>query len=368
MSQDYYDILNIGRQSSAEEIKTAYRKLAMKHHPDRNQGKADSEEAFKKINEAYTVLSDPQKRQQYDQVGHANYANMGQDNHASHGNGDFGDIFSAFSDIFGGSHKQQQSGSDLLYKLDLTLEEVLTGTVREIQFHHDVACDACQGNGADPGHKPKQCHSCRGSGSINISQGFLAMKHSCPTCQGRGKIITVACKQCRAQGIVSKQCTLSINIPKGVDNNVRLCVSGEGNGIATGRPGDLFIEIHIKPHSIFKRQTLDLYTDIPIPFSTAVFGGDVKIVGINGHTYSLSIPPETQSNSVFRMRHKGVETDKGQKGDMLIKVIVETPVKLNNEQKAALKYFDQMMTNNEIYPKQSTWLHQIEQFIARIKG
>ena len=370
MSQkDYYDILGVSRSASSDDIKKSYRKLAMKYHPDRNKDNPEAEATFKKIGEAYAVLSDTEKRQQYDHMGHQSYTNMGQNGGHSHqGFSDFSDIFGSFSDIFGGSSRQS-TGSDLLYAIEITLEESLTGTTKEIQFQRQATCHPCKGSGAEPGHSPKNCTSCQGSGYINISQGFIAIKHPCPSCHGRGSIITVNCRNCRGKGIIKEPRTLNIEIPKGLDQGDRIRMHKEGEAGAHGQaPGDLYIEIHLKPHDIFKRHGMDLYADIPMPYITAVMGGEVKVVGINGNTYSLTIPPETQSNTVFRMRQKGVENARGQKGDMLLKVIVETPVKLTSTQKDALKNFEESLTLASSYPKQSAWLSHIEKFIKHIRG
>ena len=370
MSQkDYYDILDVKRSASAEDIKKSYRKLAMKHHPDRNPNDPKAEAAFKEISEAYNVLSDTEKKQQYDHVGHQAYTNMGQNGgHSSQGFSDFSDIFGSFSDIFGGGSRQS-SGNDLLYSLEITLEQSLTGTHKEIQFQRQAACSPCKGSGAEPGHTPKGCSSCQGSGYINISQGFIAIKHPCPTCHGRGSVITVQCRQCRGKGLVKESRQLHIDIPKGIDHGDRMRVQGEGEAGAHGQShGDLYVEIHIKPHDMFKRQGMDLYADIPISYITAVLGGEAKVVGIHGTTYSLTIPPETQSNTVFRMRHKGVENTRGQKCDMLLKVIIETPIKLTSTQKEALKNFETTLAAPSAYPKQNAWLSHIEKFIKHIKG
>lgn len=371
MSQkDYYDVLGVNKQASQDEIKTSYRKLAMKYHPDRNSGNPEAEEKFKKIGEAYAVLSDQQKRQQYDHAGHQNYTNMSQNGGGgSHHHADFSDIFGAFSDIFGGSSRHtNSSGNDLLYALELTLEEVLLGVKKEIQYQRQSQCSPCHGQGSEPGHAPKACQSCHGSGYISISQGFIAMKHPCPTCNGQGKIITSPCKKCRGKGLVKESRTVRLDIPKGIDHGERMRVRGEGEaGPNGGAHGDLYVEMHIKPHSVFKRQGLDLFTDIPIPFVTAALGGEVKVAGTSGSIYSLTIPAETQSHTTFRMRHKGIVNEKGQKGDLLVKVMVETPVKLSQEQKELLKQFEKASFVSNT-PKHNSFWKQIENFISRMKS
>lgn len=371
MSQkDYYSVLGVTSGASPDEIKKSYRKLAMKYHPDRNKDNASAEEKFKQINEANSVLSDMEKRQQYDQMGHQNYTNMGQSGgHGGQTHADFNDIFGAFSDIFGGSSRQSRnSGSDLLYVIELTLEETLRGIKKDIQYQRQNQCPPCHGNGAEPGHAPQACHSCHGSGHINVSQGFIAIKHPCPTCNGHGKIITVACKKCRGKGLVKENKSLSIDIPKGVDHGDRIRMSGAGEASAGGgQHGDLYIEIHVKPHDVFKRQGLDLYIDNPISFVTAALGGEAKIAGTSGSIYSLTIPAETQSHTVFRMRHKGVVNAKGQKGDLLVKIMIETPVKLSKEQKDILKQFDSASFTSNKPKANACWKH-IEQFIKRMKS
>lgn len=371
MSKDYYDILGINRNASQDDVKKAYRKLAMKHHPDRNKDNPNAEVEFKKINEANSVLSDASKRQQYDQMGHQNFTNMGQNGghsgHAQHG--DFSDIFGAFSDIFGGSSRQaKNNGNDLLYVIELTFEESLLGLKKEIQYQRQNRCAPCHGNGAEPGHTPKPCQSCHGSGHINISQGFIAIKHPCPTCNGQGKIISVYCKKCRGKGLVKENRKVQIDIPKGMDQGDRIRIRGEGEaGPQGGSHGDLYVEIHIKPHEVFKRQGLDLYTESPISIVTAALGGEIKVAGTSGSLYSLTIPAGTQSHTVFRMRQKGITNSKGQTGDLLIKAIVETPVKLSHEQKTLLKQFESssFVSNG---PKQNAFWSHIEAFVKRMKN
>lgn len=365
--EDYYKIMGVSKTASPEEIKKAYRKLAMQHHPDRNSDNPKAEAEFKKIGEAYSVLSDPAKRQQYDNLGHSNFTNMHQNGGGQHSAHDFSDIFGAFSDFFDtGSRKSRASGSDLLYRLDITFEESLLGVKKQIKYSTQDNCSGCRGSGAEAGTEPKTCQSCRGSGYVGISQGFISFQQPCPACHGQGKIITVACKQCRGKGLVNKEQVVDIDIPKGINDGDRLVVRGKGEASAHGRNGDLYVDIKVKSHNIFKRQGLDLFAEIPISIVTATLGGEVKVVGPSANIYSLTIPAETQSHTVFKMTHKGVHDAKGKKGDLLIKVIVETPVKLSQEQKELLKKFDSISSDSN-KPKQNAFWRHIESFINRIK-
>lgn len=367
MSQDYYDILGVSRQASVDEIKKKYRQLARKYHPDHNPGDAAAEAEFKKISAAYEVLSDAEKRARYDQLGHQHFTESGGGQAGGGFQGDF-DIFSMFNDLFGGGGgTRQQSGQDLLYALELTLEEVILGARKTIEYRRRKSCGPCRGTGAQ-GQALEVCSKCRGSGQVHMSQGFLAIQHPCPACHGRGKMIKVPCRDCRGEGMTMQSNQVQIDVPKGVDEGDRLRVAGGGEASIGGKSGDLYVEIHVKPHDVFQRKGLDLMADVSISFAQAALGGDVKVVGITGSTYALSVPSETQSHTVFRMRHKGIENARGQKGDMLLRVVVETPVKLNQEQKALLQQLETSLSLGSNQPKQRSWLKSIEGFIQKIRG
>ncbi|MFZ1643008.1 MAG: molecular chaperone DnaJ [Candidatus Contendobacter sp.] len=370
--RDYYEILNVARNTSEAEIKQAYRRLAMKHHPDRNPGDQVAEEKFKEAKEAYEVLSDARKRAAYDQFGHA-----GVDGAAGGGFGgpaDLGDLFGGvFRDIFGGARgggNQSYRGADLRYTLDLTLEEAVFGTTAKIRVPTLVTCATCGGNGAKPGTKPTTCSTCRGVGQVRMQQGFFSIQQTCPRCQGRGTIISEPCETCRGNGRIEEQKTLSVKVPAGVDNDDRIRLAGEGEaGESGGPPGDLYVQIRVKPHPIFTREDNDLYCEVPISFAIAALGGDLEVPTLDGRL-SLKIPPETQTNKAFRIRGKGVKPVRGgPTGDLLCRVVVETPVNLTREQKELLEQFaDTMEAGSKRHtPQQGSWLDGVKKFFEDMK-
>ncbi len=370
--RDYYEILNVARNTSEAEIKQAYRRLAMKHHPDRNPGDQVAEEKFKEAKEAYEVLSDARKRAAYDQFGHA-----GVDGAAGGGFGgpaDLGDLFGGvFRDIFGGARgggNQSYRGADLRYTLDLTLEEAVFGTTAKIRVPTLVTCATCGGNGAKPGTKPTTCSTCRGVGQVRMQQGFFSIQQTCPRCQGRGTIIPEPCETCRGNGRIEEQKTLSVKVPAGVDNDDRIRLAGEGEaGESGGPPGDLYVQIRVKPHPIFTREDNDLYCEVPISFAIAALGGDLEVPTLDGRL-SLKIPPETQTNKAFRIRGKGVKPVRGgPTGDLLCRVVVETPVNLTREQKELLEQFaDTMEAGSKRHtPQQGSWLDGVKKFFEDMK-
>ncbi len=369
--RDYYEILNVARNASEAEIKQAYRRLAMKHHPDRNPGDHVAEEKFKEAKEAYEALSDARKRAAYDQFGHA-----GVDGAAGGGFGgpaDLGDIFGGvFRDIFGGGRGGAQSyrGADLRYTLDLTLEEAVFGTTAKIRAPTLVICGTCGGNGAKPGTKPTTCSTCRGVGQVRMQQGFFSIQQTCPRCQGRGTIIPEPCETCRGGGRVEEQKTLSVKVPAGVDNGDRIRLAGEGEaGEHGGPPGDLYVQIQVKPHPIFTREDNELYCEVPIGFTVAALGGDLEVPTLDGRL-SLRIPPETQTGKVFRIRGKGVKPVRGgPTGDLLCRVVIETPINLTREQKELLqKFADTMEPGGKRHtPQQGSWLDGVKKFFEDMK-
>jgi len=370
--RDYYEILNVDRNASEPEIRQAYRRLAMKYHPDRNPGDQAAEEQFKEVKEAYEALSDARKRAAYDQFGHA-----GVEGAAGGGFGgpaDLGDIFGGvFRDIFGGGRgggQQSYRGADLRYNLELTLEEAVFGTTARIRVPTLVTCATCAGSGAKPGTKPTTCPTCRGAGQVRMQQGFFSIQQTCPRCQGRGSIIPEPCATCRGVGRVEEQKTLSVKVPAGVDNGDRIRLAGEGEaGEHGGPPGDLYVQIQVKPHPIFTREDNDLYCEVPISFTTAALGGDLEVPTLDGRL-SLKIPAETQTGKVFRIRGKGVKPVRGgPTGDLLCRAIVETPVNLTREQKDLLQQFAETMEagGKRHTPQQGSWLDGVKKFFEDMK-
>ncbi|MFZ1327185.1 MAG: molecular chaperone DnaJ [Candidatus Contendobacter sp.] len=370
--RDYYETLGVARNASEAEIKQAYRRLAMKLHPDRNPGDQVSEENFKEAKEAYDVLSDARKRTAYDQFGHAGVEGMAGGGGYG-GASDLGDLFGGvFRDIFGGGRGGGQAyrGADLRHLLELTLEEAVFGATVKIRVPTLVSCAACAGTGAKPGTKPTTCPTCRGAGQVRMQQGFFSIQQTCPRCQGRGTIIPDPCDTCRGVGRVEEQKTLSVKVPAGVDNGDRIRLSGEGEAGEHGAPaGDLYVQIQVKQHPIFTREDNDLHCEVPIGFTTAALGGELEVPTLDGRL-SLKVPPETQTGKVFRVRSKGVKPVRGgPTGDLLCRVVVETPVNLTREQKELLQQFaDTMAAGGERHtPRQGSWLDGVKKFFEEMK-
>jgi len=348
--RDYYEVLSVGRDASEREIKKAYKRLAMKFHPDRNPDDKQAEANFKEVKEAYEILTDSDKKAAYDQFGHAGVdPNRGRGG----GNADFGDVFGdVFGDIFGGGRRgggqrQAARGSDLRYNLELSLEEAVKGLTKELRIPKLAACDVCDGSGAKKGTSPTTCGTCHGQGQVQMRQGFFAVQQACPTCHGRGKIIKEPCNKCHGEGRVEKSKTLSVKIPAGVDNGDRIRLSGEGEAGEFGAPpGDLYVQVSVREHAIFVRDGNNLYCEVPISFSKAALGGEIEVPTLDGKV-NLKIPAETQTGRMFRMRSKGVKSVRSHAvGDLLCKVVMETPVKLNERQKELLREFDETLTGS----------------------
>ncbi|URJ31876.1 molecular chaperone DnaJ [Blochmannia endosymbiont of Camponotus modoc] len=337
---DYYEILGISKNADEREIKKSYKRLAMKFHPDRNQGNTAAETKFKEIKEAYEVLSNAEKRAAYDQYGHAAFESGSMGATANSGGADFSDIFGdVFGDIFGGNRRNRAGrGSDLRYNIELSLEDAVRGIIKEICIPTLSTCEKCRGSGARSNSAIVTCMTCHGQGQIQIRQGFFSVQQSCPTCHGHGKIIKEVCNKCRGNGRVERSKTLSVKIPAGVNTGDRIRLSGEGESGKNGAPsGDLYVQVQIRKHPIFDREEKNLYCEVPISFSMAALGGEIEVPTLDGRV-KLKIPPETQTGKLFRMRGKGVKSVRsGGNGDLLCRVVVETPVKLNDIQKRLLQ-------------------------------
>lgn len=368
--RDYYEVLGVAKDASDRDIKKAYKRLAMKYHPDRTAGDKALEAKFKEVKEAYEVLSDGQKRQTYDQYGHAAFDQNGGQGGFGGGGADFGDIFGdAFSDLFGGGggrrQSRQQRGADLRYNMELSLEEAVRGKEVEIQVPTWVGCEPCDGSGAKAGSKPKTCTTCHGAGQVQMRQGFFAVQQTCPTCQGTGQIISDPCNSCYGQGRVEKTKTLSVKIPAGVDTGDRIRLSGEGEAGVHGAPaGDLYVQVAVREHPIFTRDANNLYCEVPIGFTTAALGGEIEVPTLDGRA-KLKIPAESQTGKMFRMRGKGVKSVRsGSVGDLLCKIVIETPVNLNSKQKELLEEFEKSMgsDSSKYRPKEKGFFDGVKQF------
>jgi molecular chaperone DnaJ len=370
--RDYYKVLEVARNATEAEIKKAYRRLAMKFHPDRNPDDNEAEEKFKEAKEAYEVLTDSQKRAAYDQFGHAGLdATRGG---AGFSAADaFGDIFGdVFGDIFGGGRRSRSQvfrGADLRYGLDLDLDQAVFGDSVEIDFQTLVECDTCKGTGAAKDSSPITCDTCGGQGSVRVSQGFFSVQQTCPRCKGRGQIIQKPCDTCHGQGRTRRSKTLTVKIPPGVDNGDRIRLAGEGEAGRNGGPtGDLYVEVQVREHPIFERDGSHLSCEVPISFSTAVLGGQVEVPTLDGHV-TLKVPGETQSGRVFRLREKGVRPVRGGPvGDLFCRVVVETPVNLSAEQKELLRKLDESLRRDHKRhnPREQGWLEGVKKFFENI--
>jgi len=372
--RDYYDVLGLSKSASADEIKKAYRRHAMKFHPDRNTDDADAEAKFKEAKEAYEVLSDSNKRSSYDQFGHDAVRGAGGMGGAGGFSAEgFGDIFGdVFGDIFGGGRRggpQVFRGADLGYELRLDLEEAVSGDTVKIDVPSQVTCETCDGSGAKKGTDPKQCSTCGGVGQVRMQQGFFSIQQTCPACKGAGTMISDPCATCHGRGRIRKTKTLSVKVPAGVDDGDRIRLSGEGEaGRNGGPPGDLYVEVRINPHKLFRREGADLSCEVPVSFATATLGGDVKLPTLEGNV-SLKVPAGTQSGKVFRLRGKGVTMVRDpRKGDLFAQVAVETPVNLTSEQKDLLAKFDTDVQagGDKHSPRADNWFDTVKRFFERI--
>jgi len=374
--RDYYQVLDVPRTASEADIKKAYRRLAMKFHPDRNPDDHEATDKFKEVKEAYEVLTDAQKRAAYDQFGHAGIEGMRGGGAGGPGfdpRDAFGDIFGdVFGDIFGAGRRgrsQVYRGADLRYELELSLEKAVFGDTVNIDFATLAECGECTGSGSAKGAKPATCETCRGAGQVRMQQGFFTVQQTCPRCNGRGQVITDPCGSCRGQGRVRKQKPLAVKVPAGVDTGDRIRLSAEGEaGRNGGPPGDLYVEIRVADHPIFERDGSHLSCEVPVSFATATLGGSVEVPTLGGNA-TIKVPPETQSGRVFRLREKGIRPVRGgSTGDLFCRVVVETPVSLNREQKDLLRKFEESLQKDsrKHHPREESWLDGVKRFFSSL--
>ncbi len=377
--RDYYEVLGVSRTCTEVELKAAFRKLAMQHHPDRNPGDKDCEHKFKELNEAYDVLKDGDKRAAYDRFGHAAFEHGG--GGAAHGFGaDFATSFAdIFEDLFGmaGGRRTtrgqgRERGSDLRYNMEITLEEAFYGKAAQIRIPTQVACEACSGTGAKAGTKPKVCATCAGAGKIRHAQGFFTLERTCPACQGRGQTIDDPCTACAGAGRLTRERALSVNIPRGVEDGTRIRLAGEGEaGLRGGPPGDLYIFLSLAPHALFQRDGADLHCRVPISMVTAAVGGEFEVPAIDGGKARVKVPAGTQTGRRFRLTAKGMPVLRAkQTGDMYVQVAVETPQNLTKRQRELLAEFEKL-SSQETQPESAGFFSRVKEFfdsLANSKG
>ena len=373
--RDFYEILGVPKNASEDEIKKSYRKLAMKYHPDRNQGDESAEVKFKEAKEAYEMLSDAEKRAAYDQYGHAGVDPNMRGAAGAGGFGGFGESFGdIFGDIFGQARRQQGGGgrqvfrgNDLSYAMDITLEEAAAGKKTEIRIPSYDECDTCHGTGAKPGTSAKTCGTCQGQGVVQMRQGFFSVQQNCPHCRGSGKIISDPCSPCHGQGKVKRQKTLEISIPAGIDDGMRIRSTGNGEpGTNGGPPGDLYIEIRLQKHEVFQRDGDDLHCAVPISFTTAALGGEISVPTLNGEA-AIDLPEGTQTGKQFRLRGKGIKGVRASfPGDLYCHITVETPVKLTEHQRKLLTELDESLKKGgaKHSPTESGWADKLKNLFS----
>lgn len=365
--EDYYTVLGVQKGAAADELKKAYRKLAMQFHPDRNPGDKEAELKFKEVSEAYEILKDDQKRAAYDRFGHAAFEGNG-----GRGGGEFGfgagfaDIFDEmFGDFMGGRRGQQSGrGNDLRYNLEITLEEAFKGANKQIRVPSTAVCDVCNGSGSEAGSKPVTCQTCHGNGKVRAQQGFFTIERACPTCGGAGRVIEHPCKACSGQGRVRKEKTLSVDVPAGVESDTRIRIAGEGEaGLRGASPGDLYIFLAIAPHQLFQREGADILCHVPIPMTTAALGGQVEVPTIDGSRARVTIPAGTQSGAQFRLRSKGMSVLRASsRGDMYIQASIETPVNLTRRQEELLREFEKEAGEDKTSPESEGFFARVKEF------
>jgi molecular chaperone DnaJ len=371
--KDYYDLLGAQRGASADELKKAYRQQAMKYHPDRNHGNAEAEHRFKEINEAYDILRDDQRRAAYDRFGHAAFEQGGGGGFGGFEFGaGFSDIFDEmFGEILGGRNRQAQQaaarGADLRYDLEISLDEAFHGVARHIDVPSSVTCDDCKGAGSAAGTSPVECGMCKGHGRVRAQQGFFTVERTCPTCQGAGRVIKNPCKKCGGQGRVRMQRTLSVDIPAGVEDGMRIRLAGEGEaGAYGGHSGDLYVILAVQQHPIFQRDGANLYCRVPISMTTAALGGEIEVPTIDGGSADVEIDAGTQSGHRARLKHKGMSVLRGgQRGDLYVELAVETPVNLTKRQKELLAEFDAEAEQSNTHPESEGFMSRVKDALGK---
>jgi molecular chaperone DnaJ len=371
--RDYYDVLGVEKGASDADIKKAFRRIAMKYHPDRNPDGADAEDKFKEAQEAYEILGDEEKKAAYDRFGHAGVDGQSGGG-GGFGGGNFSDVFGdVFGDIFGGGGRGRGGparGSDLRYDLQLDLEDAVRGKTVQIDVPTMSSCDTCDGSGARKGSSPVTCSTCNGAGQVRMSQGFFSVQQACPQCRGRGQMISDPCGDCHGQGVKEERKTLSVKIPAGVDTGDRIRLGGKGEaGPQGGPPGDLYVQMVVRDHPIFVRDDSNLHCEVPISFAQAALGGEIEVPTLSGKV-KLKIPAETQSGKLFRLRGKGVAPVRGGGvGDLLCRVVLETPINLSAEQRKLLEQFEQSLNGNSKHsPRSSSWFDGVKKFFDNLTG
>jgi len=373
--QDYYETLGVSKTASADELRQAFRKMAMQHHPDRNSGDKSAEQKFKDINEAYDVLKDEQKRAAYDRFGHAAFENGS----AGPGAGGFGGFSGGFADIFeemfgamGGGRRDSgpnRSGSDLRYNLEIPLEDAFKGKQTTVRVNTFAQCEPCHGSGAESGSAPASCRTCQGHGRVRAQQGFFTIERTCPTCQGAGTVIEKPCRACGGQGRVRREKTLSVSIPGGVEDGTRIRLAGEGEVGLHGAPaGDLYIFISVAQHAIFQRDGANIYCRVPIPFTTAALGGSIEVPTVEGTRTKVTVPAGTQSGHRFRLKGKGMTVLRSPlRGDMYVNAVVETPVNLTKRQQELLREFEKEGENRKTNPESEGFFARVKEFFEDLR-
>ncbi|EJF91016.1 molecular chaperone DnaJ [Bartonella tamiae] len=381
MKIDYYELLGVTRECDEKTLKSAFRKLAMQYHPDKNPGDVVAEQKFKEIGEAYEVLKDPQKRAAYDRFGHAAFENGGRGGGGPFGGGNpfgnaggFSDIFEDFfGEMMGGGRRRRsdgrERGADLKYNMEVSLEEAYHGKTAQIRVPTSVTCDSCNGSGSKKGSKPQTCTTCHGSGRVRAAQGFFSIERACPTCNGRGETISDPCSKCHGQGRVEEDRTLTVTIPAGIEDGTRIRLSGEGEAGNRGGPsGDLYIFISVQPHEFFQRDGADLYCRAPISMTKAALGGEFEVSGLDGIKTRVKVPEGTQNGKQFRLKGKGMPVLRQEAmGDLYIQVAIETPQKLSKKQRELLEEFDQI-SSHENSPQSHGFFSRMKEFFEGLSG